>query len=277
MKTDPFDELRLFGEDLAGAVPAARSRAAVARAIGAAPVAERRRLKVPALATAMLGGFVVLNFAGAALADSAAPGDPLYPLDRSYEWVSDAIGFGGDRTDERLDEISVLTERSDYARALDLMAGSLASEDVVAAARAIQHAQLSSADRAERVAALVAAAHRIRSAQMAGDNVAQAAAEEQARGVGANLVEPPGRPENTPAVTAPGNSGEKPAGPDNTPGATAPANAGPGVDTPGATAPGKSGDRPATPAPGNTGTNPDVTAPRGSEGSSGSQGKSGRP
>jgi hypothetical protein len=240
-------------------------------------VAERRRLKVAALATAMLGGFVVLNFAGAALADSAAPGDPLYPLDRSYEWVSDAIGFGGDRTDERLDEISVLTERSDYARALDLMAGSLASEDVVAAARAIQHAQLSSADRAERVAALVAAAHRIRSAQMAGDNVAQAAAEEQARGVGANLVEPPGRPENTPAVTAPGNSGEKPAGPDNTPGATAPANAGPGVDTPGATAPGNSGDRPATPAPGNTGTNPDVTAPRGSEGSSGSQGKSGRP
>jgi hypothetical protein len=272
LKTDPFDELKLFGEDLAGAVPAARSRAAVARALGTATLTERRRLKAPALATAMLGGFVVLNFAGAALADSAVPGDPLYPLDRSYEWVSDTIGFGGDRTDERLDEISVLTERSDYARALDLMAGSLVSEEVAAAARAINDAQLSSADRAERVAALVAAAHRIRSAQMAGDNVARAAAEEQARGAGANLVEPPGRPENTPAVTAPGNSGEEPAGPDNPPGA--PANPGPGVDTPGATAPGSSGDRPATPAPGNTDANPGVTAPRGNQGS---QGNSGRP
>ncbi|HJR93316.1 MAG TPA: hypothetical protein VJ938_12805 [Acidimicrobiia bacterium] len=263
MKNDPFDELRRFADDLIRAVPQGRSEAEVARAIRTVTAPRRRRL--PALVAASVSGLFVLNLAGAAVADSSAPGDVLYPVDRSYEWVSDVLGLGGDRSGERLEEATVLTDRSEYDAALELMIESLPNSEVVAAARAIRTADLTGTDLRSVVMDLLAVARQISESTNAADAGELAEAEEEVREIVTDL----------PGDTAPGNTGNTPGQSGDTPGDTAPGNSG---TTPGdADPPDNSGDGPPATAPGNSGGNsgngssgstPAVTSPRSGGGNS---------
>lgn len=98
---DPIEDLRRLASDLEDAYPAGRAEARVASLLDRAkrpPV--RRRLVVAFAAFALLAG----NLGLAALADPAAPGDPLYPVDRAYEALGRSLGVLESTADERLEE-----------------------------------------------------------------------------------------------------------------------------------------------------------------------------
>jgi len=86
----------------------------------AATARHRRGLSLtPRLATAAVAAILVLGMTGvAAAANSAAPGDPLYGLDRAMERIG--IADGGDQ--ERIDEANNLAEDGQAAAALTLLA-----------------------------------------------------------------------------------------------------------------------------------------------------------
>jgi hypothetical protein len=63
--------------------------------------------------------FAIVSVTGlGAVADSAVPGDSLYPVDRAYEAVGRAIGRNADRTQETLQEAITLAQRGDRDRAV---------------------------------------------------------------------------------------------------------------------------------------------------------------
>src|SRR5690606_17802627 len=90
---------------------------------------------LPRLVFAGLAVLVVANLGTAALADSAVPGDFLYPVDRAYEELADLVGFGGDRGEERLEEATVLADRGELLAAVDHIADHIDDETVSTAAR----------------------------------------------------------------------------------------------------------------------------------------------
>lgn len=119
--SDPTDHLRRYADHIAASVTPARSQIAATRAIAAVTSRSPRRLTGRVAVTA-LAGLVVLNVGAMSAANAAVPGDFLYPLDRAYERIADAIGVGADRTPERVAEAQVLLERSDPMRALQVLA-----------------------------------------------------------------------------------------------------------------------------------------------------------
>ncbi|MEX2424534.1 MAG: hypothetical protein WD990_11205, partial [Acidimicrobiia bacterium] len=114
---EPFDDLRRYADDLASEVSPSTAQRAV-RAGMSSPTRRPRKALVALLATGLLG---VSNVALAATADSSAPGDALYGVDRAYEQVVDLTGLGGPRVSERLQETGVLVERGDLGAALELV------------------------------------------------------------------------------------------------------------------------------------------------------------
>ena len=253
MNTNPFHELKRLGEDLIRSVPAGRSEVAVGRAIAAATAPRPRR--IPTLAAATLGLFVVANFGVASVADAAVPGDVLYPVDRAYEWVSDTVGLGGNRVDERLGEATALVERSDYHSAIELVSESVDDATLWAVGADLKAADLNAEDLSSRVSALVAGARQISTAARSGDSQALAAARAQVRQLAADVADAagndgtPGNSGDTPAVTAPGQTDD-------------PGNSG---DTPAVTAPGQTDDPSNSGNSGSSGDSPAVTAPSQSE------------
>lgn len=157
---EPIDQLRRYGESLAGSVPAARSRLAALRAVGADPEPVRR---APRVAVAAVGFFAIANVAAAAISDGAAPGDLLYPLDRAYEKVGQVLGID-DHAEERLTEADVLVRRADLGGALDLVAE-------VTPEPAVKEISTDLADQAQpdEVESLVATARALGEAARAGD------------------------------------------------------------------------------------------------------------
>ena len=143
---DPTEHLRRYADDIASAVSPARSRVAAMAAIGRveelAPVRRRRPLAWRVqVAGAAMGAFFVLNFAVAAVADNAVPGDRLYFLDRAYERIGGLFG-DVDHEAERATEAQVLLERGDAAGALQLLAESSQVTEVREAATMILAAGL---------------------------------------------------------------------------------------------------------------------------------------
>src|SRR5690606_10259693 len=123
---DPTDHLRRYADDIASAVSPARSRVAAMAAIGRAEGAGLARRRRPLawriqVSGALMAAFSVLNFAAAAIADNAVPGDRLYVLDRAYERVAAMFGRA-DHTAERAREAEVLLARGGAAGALAVSA-----------------------------------------------------------------------------------------------------------------------------------------------------------
>jgi hypothetical protein len=223
---EPLDQLRRYGEDLANAVPPARSRLAALRAVGGSPRPVRR---LPRVAAATLGFFAIANVAAAAVSDSAVPGDALYPLDRAYEAVGSLIGID-DHSAERFAEAEVLIERSDLDGAMDLVVEAMPDADLEGVTAALRQSATN-----DDVRTLVESARGLGEAMRTGND--EAAAEFRAairlldaqasdRDPGATPAQPatpadpgePGQPATpaTPATPAdPGNQGNQGQGQDN--------------------------------------------------------------
>src|SRR5690606_27332725 len=90
---------------------------------------------------ALMAAFSVLNFAAAAIADNAVPGDRLYVLDRAYERVAALFGRA-DHTAERAREAEVLLERGDPTGALQVLAEASDVPEVAHAAALVLSADL---------------------------------------------------------------------------------------------------------------------------------------
>ncbi|HSJ34674.1 MAG TPA: hypothetical protein VLB85_06425, partial [Acidimicrobiia bacterium] len=211
---------RRYGEDLAAAVPPARSRIAALRAVGSRPRPVRR---LPRVAAATVGFFAIANVAAAAVSNSAVPGDVLYPLDRAYEAAGRLIGFD-DHTAERLAEAELLVERSDLPGALDLVVEAMPDPELEGVT-----AQLRQAGTDDEVRRLVLNARGLGQAIREGNHEAMAesraalrllASQVSGRDPGATPAEPatpaqpgqPGQPADpaTPAIPAdPGNQGNQ--------------------------------------------------------------------
>ena len=82
----------------------------------------QQRWRSPQVAFASLGFLVFGNIGMAAAADSAVPGDILYPIDQAYENVMGLFGGDGNRAEERLEEASVLIARGQFDIAMDTIA-----------------------------------------------------------------------------------------------------------------------------------------------------------
>jgi hypothetical protein len=108
-------DLRDYGRSLVEGVPVGQTEIAVGRVLASRRQSHRPRRLVLALATA--GLLAVSNVALAAISDSAAPGDFLYPVDRGFEWARDLFGES-DRTIERLTESETLSQRGDIDHAI---------------------------------------------------------------------------------------------------------------------------------------------------------------
>lgn len=119
-----IEDLRRLAEDLIGEVSSVEARRVAFRAISAARRPSGSRLWVIGLAT--IGLLVISNVALAAIANSAAPGDLLYSLDRGYEWLSDRFG-ADDHSDERIEEAEELISEGEPALAVLLLTEALAS------------------------------------------------------------------------------------------------------------------------------------------------------
>jgi hypothetical protein len=74
---------------------------------------------------ASVGFLAVSNIGLAAAANPAAPGDPLYPLDRGYETVGAWLGLGADHSAERFNEADTVLARGDVQSAVALAATAL--------------------------------------------------------------------------------------------------------------------------------------------------------
>jgi hypothetical protein len=113
-----IDDLRRYARHLADSVSPGRTEVLVARVLSARRGRQRSRRLILVLATAVI--LAVSNVGLATVADSAIPGDFLYPFDRGYEWARDLFG-ASDRTLERLQESTELNERGETGRAIEFL------------------------------------------------------------------------------------------------------------------------------------------------------------
>lgn len=127
MVRDPIQDLRHYGRSLTDSVDPARTRAVVSRAMGPRAVGRSplprsvwpRRVAVLAAAAAL---FLLANVGLALAANRSVPGDPLYPVDRFYERVAQAVGLPVSPALERLEEAAVLVQRGEVPLALETAA-----------------------------------------------------------------------------------------------------------------------------------------------------------
>lgn len=252
-----IQELRSYGRSLVDTVPAGQTEAVVGRALTVGLRRHRPRRLVVALA--ILGLLTISNAGMAAVSDSAAPGDLLYPFDRGYERVGDLIGgwlFGvGDRTGERLAESELLNGRGETEEAIQLLEDELAAD---------------SSDEA----LLVAAIDKLEKQGNQGQS-------NQGQG-NQDLGQPAGSGPASPAQTAPGQADDEENGeqPEN-PSVTAPGNGqgsenggSPSDDAPGQNKDKESKDNPSVDAPGqNKDTTTTITTPGNGNGNGSSNGQ----
>lgn len=267
--SDPIDRLKRYGEDLAESVTPARSRVAAMRAVGAARRQRARRL--PRLVFAGLAVVVVANLGTAALADSAVPGDLLYPVDRAYEEVADLVGLGGERNEERLDEATVLADRGELLAAVDHIADHIDDETVSIAAHELQALGEADPELPDHVYTLLESVRGLTVAAEQGDSQTAAEARAALRLLGSQVSETtrpqnPGRdgtspPDHAATPGPPDHADEQgppdhadPGPPDAVPGDTAPGQSDPpgqsGNDGPGNADPGPPAEVPSETAPG---------------------------
>ena len=108
----------------------AKTAAGLARTGNPVKLAATARLRrgpslTPRLAAAAVAAFLLVGTAGTAVAaDSAAPGDFLYGIDRALE----SVGIGNGGVLERVAEANILTERGKSADALEHLAEHLPPE-----------------------------------------------------------------------------------------------------------------------------------------------------
>lgn len=214
MQHEPISELRRYAAGLEADVSSDRARAAARRALlnPSTPIRRPRRAIVAIAATALMG---VSNVALAAAANPSAPGDMLYGVDRAYESIGSAVGFGGTHATERAVEVHALIERGQSSEALEhvieTLTALLETEDPVAAVEEFT-AGLGGNDGQALKVALEAA----RETEFTGADIA-AIATRFAREVLENV---------------PANDRAVPGGPDERPPAN-PGNTNPGTGTPG--------------------------------------------
>jgi hypothetical protein len=126
-----IEELRTYGHALAESVPSQKAeitanRLVAKRHLSLVPeggtVQRRGQSRYRRLAAAFmaLGLLAISNVSLAAIANSASPGDFLYPIDRGYEWLGDLVG-PTDRISERLAEANQLSERGETVAAVELL------------------------------------------------------------------------------------------------------------------------------------------------------------
>jgi hypothetical protein len=109
------DRLRNLASRYEDEVSQSRAEQLAARSLArAVVVAPHRVLRRVAAAGAGITLSIGALFGIAALADSAVPGDFLYPIDRTFE----IVGFSNDVLEERLEEAIKLAERGDRERAI---------------------------------------------------------------------------------------------------------------------------------------------------------------
>jgi len=94
-----------------------------------------RRRAGAVIAVAAISGF---GLAGAAAADEAAPGDPMYGVDQALE----SVGIFDGGTPERLHEADRLASQGDVDGALELASDALESDGEVEAATGLRNAAL---------------------------------------------------------------------------------------------------------------------------------------
>jgi hypothetical protein len=93
----------------------------------------QQRWRSPQVAFASLGFLVFGNIGMAAAANSAVPGDILYPIDQAYENVIGLFGGNGNRAVERLEEASVLIARGQFDLAMETISVAAGEFDTDAA------------------------------------------------------------------------------------------------------------------------------------------------
>jgi hypothetical protein len=184
--------------------------------------------------------FALANVALARASDPALPGQFLYPLDRTYEWLSDRFA-SNDHVPERVAEARELAEVGHTDRALQVVGEILGDNESLAAEVAQLSGRGSSPAVRDEVIDLVGAASSVHEAAQSGDAAALEVAIDNVKEAAKDVAE----------TASKGNAG----GNSDNRGATAPGQ----VDSPSDTAPGQV-DSPSDTAPGQV-DSPSDTAP----------------
>lgn len=212
------EKLQDYARDLTRSVAPAQSQVAARRAITRNPAGTGGIL--PRVAAITVGFLAFANVAAAGVANSSAPGDLLYGIDRGYERVASALGIGGDNSDERLDEAVTLINRADLDGALELVAEAVPDADVEAAVESVAQVEGHEELRAA-VLALVNGARQISVAARDGNVDGLTAARLEMKALASAVAEAArnqagkspdsgdrGNSGDTPAVTAPGQGNQ---------------------------------------------------------------------
>lgn len=261
-----LEDLRRFGQFLVDQASPATAQLVARGALAThRPVVRRRQWVVVLTANALLSTSTV---ALGTVADSAAPGDLLYGVDRGIETVTSIFG-GGDHSGERIDEAEALLHQGDLPRAVFALGEAVDAHDsataqVLVAASGELSAAETTATVEELVADLVAGARHVVAAAQSGDHDALKAAIAAMQDRTSDLTtaaDPSGITSDNPSVTAPGQVDDN----DN-PGVTAPGQTNgtdDSADNPSVTAPGQTDGNENGNANGNNDAkdNPSVTAP----------------
>ncbi|MGH8957440.1 MAG: hypothetical protein ACRDVK_02065 [Acidimicrobiia bacterium] len=215
-KDRPYEDLRSLGNLFRARVPPELS-AEVAAAALRQRRPRRSRTWVAVVVTVVL--LALSNVALALASDSAIPGEFLYPLDRTYEWVADRFG-PQDRVPERVAEARELAGGGNTDLALRVVTEILGSDESLQTEVGGLSGSGNSPAVRDEVQDLVDAASVMHEASQSGDpsaieaaitnlreearDVADTASKGNAGGSGENpSVTAPGQV-NSPADTAPG-------------------------------------------------------------------------
>jgi hypothetical protein len=157
-----LEALSSYGRWLHSQVGPEDAATAASRAFAARSLRSPRRWVV---AVAVAGLLLIGNVGLAAVSDGAAPGDPLYGLDRAYEQVGQLLGLS-DHATERLHEAEVLLARGRSQTALEVTEEALeeleietALSDLLAAPPGIEEANQELAAETEELVTLAFQVH----------------------------------------------------------------------------------------------------------------------
>ena len=110
-----------MAEEFESATDRSRAEQLSARSLARAHSSVGARRRAPRVAM-LAASFAISALAAVGfVADSAVPGEFLYPVDRAFE----AVGLYGDGAEERLEEVIVLADRGDAGRAVAAAAEAL--------------------------------------------------------------------------------------------------------------------------------------------------------